>query len=132
MLRTDGTLWVNIADSYCGTGSKGTYRDPAKYRPRYGQSVSLSRAVKGIKPKDMIGIPWMLAFSRAATGWYLRNDIIWAKETMPESTKDRCTRSHEHIFMLTKSRRYFYDWLAIAEPIAPTTAQRKKKRARRR
>ena len=66
----------------------------------------------------MIGIPWMLAFALRADGWYLRNDVIWAKgNPMPESTKDRCTRSHEHIFMFTKSRRYFYDWLAIAEPI---------------
>lgn len=69
----------------------------------------------------------MLAFALRADGWYLRNDVIWAKgNPMPESTKDRCTRSHEHIFMFTKSRRYFYDWLAIAEPIAPTTALRKK------
>lgn len=120
VLRPDGTLWVNIADSYCGTGSKGDTRDPKYPQGRNGQSISLCQAVRGCKQKDMIGIPWMLAFALRADGWYLRNDIIWAKgNPMPESTKDRCTRSHEHIFMFTKSRRYFYDWLAIAEPIAP-------------
>ena len=127
VLRPDGTLWVNIADSYCGTGSKGDTRDPKYPQGRNGQNISLCQAVRGCKQKDMIGIPWMLAFALRADGWYLRNDIIWAKgNPMPESTKDRCTRSHEHIFMFTKSRRYFYDWLAIAEPIAPTTALRKK------
>lgn len=127
VLRPDGTLWVNIADSYCGTGSKGDTRDPKYPRGRNGQNISLCQAVRGCKQKDMIGIPWMLAFALRADGWYLRNDVIWAKgNPMPESTKDRCTRSHEHIFMLTKSRRYFYDWLAIAEPIAATTALRKK------
>ena len=127
VLRPDGTLWVNIADSYCGTGSKGDTRDPKYPQGRNGQNISLCQAVRGCKQKDMIGIPWMLAFALRADGWYLRNDVIWAKgNPMPESTKDRCIRSHEHIFMLTKSRRYFYDWLAIAEPIAPTTALRKK------
>ena len=130
VLRPDGTLWVNIADSYCGTGSKGDTRDPKYPQGRNGQSISLCQAVRGCKQKDMIGIPWMLAFALRADGWYLRNDVIWAKgNPMPESTKDRCTRSHEHIFMFTKSRRYFYDWLAIAEPIAPTTALRKKRGA---
>ena len=127
VLRPDGTLWVNIADSYCGTGSKGDARDPKYPQGRNGQNISLCQTVRGCKQKDMIGIPWMLAFALRADGWYLRNDVIWAKgNPMPESTKDRCTRSHEHIFMFTKSRRYFYDWLAIAEPIAPTTALRKK------
>ena len=127
VLRPDGTLWVNIADSYCGTGSKGDARDPKYPQGRNGQNFSLCQTVRGCKQKDMIGIPWMLAFALRADGWYLRNDVIWAKgNPMPESTKDRCTRSHEHIFMFTKSRRYFYDWLAIAEPIAPTTALRKK------
>ena len=132
VLRPDGTLWLNIADSYCGTSGKGTARDPKYPNGRNGQIVSLSRMVQGCKPKDMIGIPWMLAFSMRGAGWYLRNDIIWAKgNPMPESIKDRCTRSHEHIFLFSKSKRYFYDWQAIAEPIAPTTALRKKKRARR-
>ena len=127
VLRPDGTLWLNIADSYCGTSGKGTARDPKYPNGRNGQIVSLSRMVQGCKPKDMIGIPWMLAFPLRGAGWYLRNDIIWAKgNPMPESIKDRCTRSHEHIFLFSKSKRYFYDWQAIAEPIAPTTALRKK------
>ena len=100
VLRRDGTLWLNIADSYCGTNSKGSTRDPKYPQGRNGQSVSLSHTVKNCKPKDLIGIPWMLAFSLRGEGWYLRNDIIWAKgNPMPESTKDRCTRSHEHIFL---------------------------------
>ena len=95
VLRRDGTLWLNIADSYCGTNSKGSTRDPKYPQGRNGQSVSLSHTVKNCKPKDLIGIPWMLAFSLRGEGWYLRNDIIWAKgNPMPESTKDRCTRSH--------------------------------------
>lgn len=107
VLRPDGTLWVNIADSYCGTNSKGSTRDPKYPQGRNGQSVSLSRTIRNCKPKDLIGIPWMLAFSLRGEGWYLRNDIIWAKgNPMPESTKDRCTRSHEHIFLFTKSKKY--------------------------
>lgn len=114
VLRPDGTLWLNIADSYCGTSGKGTARDPKYPNGRNGQIVSLSRMVQGCKPKDMIGIPWMLAFSLRGAGWYLRNDIIWAKgNPMPESIKDRCTRSHEHIFLFSKSKRYFYDWQAM-------------------
>lgn len=127
VLRSDGTLWVNIADSYCGTSSKGDTRDPKYPQGLGGQSVSISRTVRGCKQKDLIGIPWMLAFSLRGDGWYLRNDVIWAKNNpMPESAKDRCTRSHEHIFLLTKSRMYYFDWQAIAEPIAPSTALRKK------
>lgn len=76
VLRPDGTLWVNIADSYCGTGSKGDTRDPKYPQGRNGQSISLCQAVRGCKQKDMIGIPWMLAFALRADGWYLRNDII--------------------------------------------------------
>ncbi len=90
-------------DSYCRTGSKGDTRDPNICRLN-GQNISLCQAVRGCKQKDMIGIPWMLAFALRASGWYLRNDVIWAKgNPMPESTKDRCTRSHEHIFMLTRA-----------------------------
>lgn len=102
VLRPDGTLWLNIADTYCGTRQKGR-----------------------CKQKDLIGIPWLLAFSLRADGWYLRSDIIWQKETpMPESCKDRPTRCYEHIFLLTKSKNYYYDAAAIAEPISPKTAAR--------
>ena len=103
VLRSDGTFWLNIADTYCGTGSKGAYG----------------------KQKDLIGIPWLLAFALRSDGWYLRSDIIWQKDNpMPESVKDRPTRCYEHVFLLTKSKSYYYDAAAIAEPIAPTTAAR--------
>ena len=102
VLRSDGTFWLNIADTYCGAERKA-----------------------GCKQKDLIGIPWLLAFALRRDGWYLRSDIIWHKENpMPESCKDRPSRSYEHIFLLTKSKQYFYDATAIAEPIAPTTAAR--------
>lgn len=127
VLHFDGTCWLNISDTYCGTGGKSDARDPKYPQGRNGQSVALNRAVRGCKPKDLIGIPWMLAFSLRADGWYLRNDVIWEKANpMPESAKDRCTRCYEHVFLLTKSKKYYFDYLAIAEPIAPITAARKK------
>ena len=128
VLRPDGTFWLNIADTYCGTGSKGSYTDPKNPKGRNGQSVSIARKAAGVKQKDLIGIPWLLAFALRSDGWYLRSDIIWQKENpMPESCKDRPSRCYEHIFLLTKSKHYYYDAAAIAEPIAPTTAARYKK-----
>lgn len=127
VLRPDGTLWLNIADSYCGTSGKGSYVDPKYPNGRTGQSISLTHRVKGCKPKDLIGIPWSLAFALRYDGWYLRNDIIWYKANpMPESIKDRCTRTYEHIFLLAKSKSYYFDAAAIAEPIAASTAARMK------
>ena len=109
VLRSDGTLWLNISDTYAGKGNQGSYVDAKN-------------------PKDMIGIPWMLAFSLRDSGWYLRNDIIWMKENpMPESVKDRCARCYEHIFLFSKSRKYFFDYKAISEPIAPGTVSRLKR-----
>lgn len=117
VLKDNGTLWVNIGDSYCGTGDKGNCKDPKYYDGRNGQSVSRNRVVKGCKPKDLIGIPWMLAFALREDGWYLRQDIIWHKPNpMPESVTDRCTKSHEYIFFLSKSAKYYYDADAIKEP----------------
>ena len=125
VLRPDGTFWLNIADTYCGTGSKCNSTDPKNPKGRNGQSVSIARTAAGCKQKDLIGIPWLLAFALRADGWYLRSDIIWYKANpMPESCKDRPSRCYEHIFLLTKSKKYFYDAAAIAEPIAPTTAAR--------
>ena len=125
ILRSDGTFWLNIADTYCGTGSKGGYTDPKNPKGRNGQSVSIARTAAGCKQKDLIGIPWLLAFALRADGWYLRSNIIWYKANpMPESCKDRPSRCYEHVFLLTKSKKYFYDAAAIAEPIAPTTAAR--------
>jgi len=95
VLKKDGTLWLNIGDSYS----------------------SIRNEKIGVKKKDLVGIPWMLAFALRKNGWYLRQDIIWAKPNpMPESVRDRCTKSHEYIFMLTKSEKYYYDHNAIREP----------------
>ena len=127
ILTDDGTLWLNIADTYCGTGNKGGYLDPKNPKGRNGQSVPLARRASECKQKDMIGIPWLLAFALRADGWYLRSDIIWCKANpMPESCKDRPSRCYEHVFLLTKSKKYYYDALAIAEPIAEGTAARYK------
>lgn len=128
ILRDDGTLWVNIGDSYSGSGNgSGDYRED-------GASISKSDAKygthkpgtpNGLKPKDLIGIPWMLAFALRADGWYLRQDIIWAKPNpMPESVKDRCTKSHEYIFLLSKSARYYYDNEAVKEPVSDVSMKR--------
>lgn len=128
VLLPSGTLWLNIADTYCGTGSKGDHLDPKNPSGRNGQGVSLAQRVENVKAKDMIGIPWMLAFALRDTGWYLRSDIIWQKANpMPESCKDRPSRCYEHVFLLTKSRSYYYDALAIAEPMAPASIARYKR-----
>lgn len=116
VLKDDGTLWLNIGDSYCGTGDKGDCKDPKYADGRNGQTVSMNRIVVGCKQKDMIGIPWMLAFALRNDGWYLRQDIIWHKPNpMPESVKDRCVKSHEYIFLLSKKSHYYFDYEAIQE-----------------
>lgn len=117
-LKDDGTLWINIGDSYAANRSYqvSSTKGGAKHGP--GQSVSGkgSKIPSGMKQKDLIGIPWMLAFALRADGWYLRQDIIWHKpNVMPESVKDRCTKSHEYIFLLSKSARYLFDHAAIRE-----------------
>ncbi len=117
ILRDDGTLWVNIGDSYAGNMSRASNNGRAGFgTPREG---IFNRGGEGIKDKDLIGIPWMLAFALRADGWYLRQDIIWAKPNpMPESVKDRCTKSHEYIFLLSKSAKYYYDNEAVKEPVS--------------
>lgn len=116
ILADDGTLWLNIGDSYCGTGSKGDWVDPKNPNGRNGQSESKTQKLEGYKSKDLIGIPWMLAFALRSDGWYLRQDIIWHKPNpMPESVQDRCTKAHEYIFLLSKSQKYYYDYEAIKE-----------------
>jgi DNA modification methylase len=116
VLKEDGTLWLNIGDSYCGTGSKGEWVDPKNPEGRNGQAVSKTQKLAGYKSKDLIGIPWMLAFALRADGWYLRQDIIWHKPNpMPESVQDRCTKSHEYIFLMSKSPKYYYDHESIKE-----------------
>ncbi len=113
-LRDDGTLWLNIGDSYTSGGR--TWRDSDEKNPARGMSYR-APTPDGLKPKDLIGVPWRLAMALQADGWYLRADIIWHKPNcQPESVKDRPTRSHEYVFLLSKSEQYFYDHEAIREP----------------
>ena len=129
VLEDDGTLWLNIGDTYynyrgrtdafCKQTVAKTKQDLPTHSP------TRNNKLEGLKGKDLIGIPWMLAFALRADGWYLRQDIIWHKPNpMPESVKDRCTKAHEYIFLLTKSDRYHFDSAAIEEPIQDVTALR--------
>lgn len=112
VLRDDGTLWLNLGDSYARKGSGIEAKTNTVNESQVRQKVS-----KGLKNKDLIGIPWRVAFALQADGWCLRQDIIWHKpNTMPESVTDRCTKAHEYIFLLSKSQNYYYDHKAIAEP----------------
>ena len=115
VLADDGTLWLNIGDSYAGSGkgpSKSLNQEHHNLEDVHSKIVPL-----GCKPKDLIGIPWTIAFALRADGWYLRQDIIWHKPNpMPESVQDRCTKAHEYIFLLSKSQKYYYDAEAIKEP----------------
>lgn len=117
VLRDDGTLWVNLGDSYANDSKWGGSSGGKHAKALHGNSsVGRSKVTTGLKPKELIGIPWMVAFALRAEGWCLRQDIVWHKPNpMPESVKDRCTRSHEYIFMFAKSSRYHYDADAIAE-----------------
>lgn len=141
VMRDDGTLWLNIGDSYAASGRGGNPAESPHQKQasnRGSRSFFHSEAVDegairrkwvkpppGLKPKDLIGIPWMLAFALRADGWYLRSDIIWAKPNgMPESVQDRPTRSHEMLFLLSKSPRYYYDARALRTPPAPPSETR--------
>ena len=136
VLRDDGTLWLNIGDSYAGSGPSGaSYQSATTKRRAAGNGMEGSFRISktlakrgltyankkpvapaGFKSKDLMGIPWMLAFALRADGWYLRQDIIWHKPNpMPESVTDRCTKAHEYVFLLSKSARYFYDAEAAKE-----------------
>lgn len=125
VLKDDGTLWVNIGDSYATgtTADRQQSKNPGVGANRIEAQNGVARIGNpaGCKTKDLIGIPWMLAFALREDGWYLRQDIIWHKPNpMPESVRDRCTKSHEYIFLLSKSRRYYYDYKAIQEPARTT------------
>lgn len=134
VLRHDGTFWLNIGDSYAGSG-KGAWgsdeardanRDRVKetYVPTRDESPLAGAVPYGMKPKDLVGIPWMLAFALRNDGWWLRSDIIWAKpNVMPESIMDRPTKSHEYLFLFAKSARYYFDMEAIKEPLVSTEAE---------
>jgi len=114
VLTEDGTLWLNIGDCYT-SGNRG-YRAPDKKNPVRAMSYR-AKTPAGLKPKDLVGIPWRLAFALQQAGWYLRSDIIWENPNcMPESVKDRPTRAHEYLFLLTKSPKYYYDYESIREP----------------
>ena len=125
VLRKDGTLWLNLGDSYTCGGRKT--RDPgqSKKHPAFEDwGKGRPETPDGLKPKDLVGIPWRVAFALQADGWYLRSDIIWAKgNPMPESVTDRPTKAHEYIFLLSKSARYFYDAEAIKEEAKEWTGQ---------
>ena len=135
VLRDDGTAWVNLGDSYCGGGGYAP-NAPCNQRRADGESWGAMNAFSvregearkkarpgytppGLKAKDLVGIPWRVAFALQADGWWLRQDIIWHKPNpMPESVRDRCTKAHEYVFLLTKSERYFYDAEAVKEAFA--------------
>lgn len=152
VLRDDGTLWLNLGDSYAGSGRGGNTGNnsstlggghahqeecraargsqlAAGLHEKTRQAGGIDRAwvppPPGLKQKDLIGIPWRVAFALQADGWYLRQDIIWAKPNpMPESVRDRCTKAHEYIFMLSKNERYFFDAEAMKEPVSASTVSR--------
>lgn len=127
VLMDDGTLWLNIGDSYAGSGKgKGLLqKDNDKDRPIYDKQsgvFSMPKRWENIKQKDLIGIPWMLAFALRERGWYLRSDIIWHKiNALPEAVKDRPAKCYEHIFLLAKSPRYYFNYEAIQQPIKAVT-----------
>ena len=131
ILKPDGTLWLNISDSYAGSGKgpmsiqvAGNGKNKNLYDMK-SRIYEVPKRWEKIKPKDMIGIPWMLAFALRDFGYYLRSDIIWHKTNcLPESVKDRPSKSYEHIFLFAKSPKYYFDYKAIQEPIKEVTAAR--------
>ena len=123
ILRDDGTVWLNLGDSYNGSGGAGG--DYIEGGLKEGQPKYPGRHINNLKLKDLIGIPWMVAFALRDDGWWLRQDIIWHKPNpMPESVKDRCTKAHEYIFLLSKSPRYYYDYEAVLEPVSDKSLKR--------
>lgn len=140
VLRDDGTLWLNLGDSYATQGGKSSAQSGEQFSSRARGTEIICRSKRipgkgrwgggnhssdGLKPKDLIGIPWRVAFALQADGWYLRQDIIWHKPNpMPESVTDRCTKAHEYIFLLSKSERYHFDAAAILEACSPNTHAR--------
>jgi DNA modification methylase len=139
VLRDDGTLWLNLGDSYAGSWGAQGREHAGKHAPNVSalsanQVIAAQRKASrtgaipegsGLKPKDLMGIPWRVAFALQADGWWLRQDIVWAKPNpMPESVTDRCTKAHEYLFMLSKSARYHYDAQAIKEPMSLSSVAR--------
>jgi DNA modification methylase len=125
VLRDDGTLWLNVGDSYAGAPGGWQGKNGQRASRTFTARIDHDKRGNGCKSKDLIGVPWMLAFALRADGWFLRQDIIWAKPNpMPESVTDRCTKAHEYVFLLSKAARYFYDADAIREPLLESTEKR--------
>ena len=127
VMRPDATLWLNLGDSYASGGRGGGMEGPRgeKQRSNKGALLGPKRAPDGLKDKDLVGIPWRVAFALQADGWYLRSDIIWSKPNpMPESVTDRPTKSHEYLFLLSKAATYYYDNEAIKEPLESSSILR--------
>lgn len=131
VLKKEGTVWLNLGDSYYGGGWKGSKTDLSETKQGINKGTECGKDLNPdgkhdfLKPKDLVGIPWRLAFTLQEDGWWLRQDIIWKKgNSMPESVKDRCTKSHEYIFLLTKSKNYYYDQEAIMEEIRDSSFKR--------
>jgi DNA modification methylase len=127
VLRDDGTLFLNIGDCYAsgGKGGGGSYMAERRALPKRGAATGWRPPPAGLKHKDRVGIPWMLAFSLRADGWYLRDEIIWHKPNpMPSSVTDRTTSAHEQVFLLSKKSRYYYDHIAIREPLKGSSVAR--------
>ena len=136
VLPNDGTLWLNLGDTYAHNGPCGGSSPDGPRKPRQTDADKQRKmdysVPPGLKAKDLIGVPWRIAFAMQADGWYLRSDIIWHKPNpMPESCRDRCTRSHEYVLMFSRSKDYFYDNEAIKEPCVPAAAQRQLRRVMR-
>jgi len=126
VLRHDGTCWLNLGDSYAGTGYVREQRESDVRTATVGPARAMEQrrlgSVPGMKPKDLVGIPWRVAFALQEDGWYLRSDVVWSKPNpMPESVTDRPTKAHEYVFLLSRSTRYFFDQEAVREPIKPGT-----------
>jgi DNA modification methylase len=127
VLCDDGTLWLNLGDSYSGSGKGPAGNLGARHNERHLEHKTGGIVPEGLKPKDLVGIPWRVAFALQADGWYLRQDIIWHKPNpMPESVSDRCTKAHEYLFLLSKSPKYYYDHEAIKEQAKTPPAVRDK------
>ena len=135
VLREDGTLWLNLGDSYASSGEKRNNNGAGKSGLNSNRAADVPmkdiriKVDPGLKPKNLVGIPWRVAFALQADGWWLRQDIIWHKPNpMPESVTDRCTKAHEYVFLLTKSERYFYDAEAISEPASQSSGWAKQRK----
>lgn len=130
VLKKEGTLWLVLGDCFAGSwGNYGSTRTGGSETRRPGRPAAAfvppQAVAPGLKRKDLVGIPWQVAFALRGDGWYLRSDIVWNKpNAVPESARDRPTRAHEFVFLFAKSRRYYYDWEAIAEPLAESSLRR--------